>query len=58
MKKIFLFLLIFSVAILTLRFLFGGSEDSWICDNNQWIKHGFPKDPPPQTGCNQNSVNQ
>jgi len=58
MKKIFLFIFIFFVVILTLRFLFGGSEDSWICVDNKWIKHGFPKNPPPPTGCGQKSVNQ
>jgi len=58
MKKIFLFLFIFFIAILTIRFLFGGSEDSWICDNNQWVKHGFPKNPSPQIGCGQKPVNK
>lgn len=33
------------------RFLFGGDEDTWICANNQWVKHGNPSKPMPQTGC-------
>ena len=26
--------------IFTLRFLVGGGEDTWICVNGQWVKHG------------------
>jgi len=29
----------------------GGPEDSWICDNGQWIKHGNPRAPMPTGGC-------
>lgn len=36
---------------LSARFLIGGNEDDWICVNNQWVKHGNPKAPMPQTGC-------
>ena len=39
------------LGLLTLRFLFGGDEDTWICSGNQWIKHGNPNSPMPQTGC-------
>lgn len=28
-----------------------GDEDSWICDNGQWVKHGQPAAPAPTTGC-------
>jgi hypothetical protein len=33
------------------RFLLGGSEDSWICENGQWVKHGHPSAPMPNKGC-------
>lgn len=54
MKKIVSILAIFVLIagiILTIRFLFGGPEDSWICDNGQWVKHGNPEASMPQTGC-------
>lgn len=38
-------------AIFIGRFIFGGDEDDWICVNNQWVKHGNPSKPMPQTGC-------
>lgn len=34
-----------------LRFVVGGSEDDWICDNGQWVKHGVPSAPMPTSGC-------
>lgn len=27
------------------------SEDTWICDNGQWVPHGIPSAPMPTTGC-------
>ncbi|HUW21435.1 MAG TPA: hypothetical protein VMW41_02080 [Candidatus Bathyarchaeia archaeon] len=38
-----------------LRFIFGGPEDTWLCQNGQWIKHGNPAKPPPDTGCGEAS---
>lgn len=26
-------------------------EDTWLCVNGQWVKHGVPRDPHPTTGC-------
>lgn len=44
--------LIFLVgAALAIRFLLGGSEDTWICVEEQWVKHGNPQNPPPESGC-------
>lgn len=37
--------------LFTARFLIGGDEDTWICTDGQWVKHGNPKNPAPQTGC-------
>lgn len=30
---------------------FSTGEDSWICSNGQWIKHGNPSAPMPTSGC-------
>lgn len=27
------------------------SEDTWICDNGNWVKHGVPSAPMPTTIC-------
>jgi len=35
------------------RFLFGGPEDTWICQNNQWVKHGNPDFPKPLRRCDE-----
>jgi hypothetical protein len=51
------------VVFLVLRF--SSPEDTWICQNGQWVKHGNPSAPMPKTPCgtgqlnlNQNNVNQ
>ena len=36
---------------LVLRFVVGGPEDAWICENGQWVKHGNPSFPAPASGC-------
>jgi len=41
--------LIAAAAIIIVRF--STPEDTWICENNQWVKHGNPSAPAPQTGC-------
>ncbi len=51
MKKFILILLLILLAIFVARFLFGGNEDTWICGNGQWVKHGNPSAPMPETGC-------
>lgn len=55
MKKFLLSFILIAIvglsAIFIARFLFGGDEDTWICVNNQWVKHGNPSKPMPQTGC-------
>ena len=50
-KKTLLILTIIVVAIFFLRFVVGGSEDDWICDNGQWVKHGVPSAPMPEEPC-------
>ena len=39
------------LVLLSVRFFFSGNEDNWICVNNQWVKHGNPNNPKPQSGC-------
>lgn len=36
--------------IFGLRF-FSGDEDTWLCQNNVWVKHGNPSVSAPATGC-------
>jgi hypothetical protein len=53
------FIIIVSIIILAfviitgLRFM--SLEDSWICQNGQWIKHGNPSAPVPAAGCGENN---
>jgi hypothetical protein len=42
------------VAVGILRFAIGGDEDTWICSNGQWVKHGHPSAPQPTTTCGSN----
>src|SRR4030042_5777151 len=34
-----------------LLLLLRGDEDSWMCENGQWVKHGFPSAPKPDYPC-------
>jgi len=34
-----------------IRFVVGGPEDTWICVDGQWIKHGVPSAPMPTEPC-------
>lgn len=56
--------IIFKVLILALvllgiwifiRFVLGGPEDSWICQNGEWVKQGNPSEPKPTTVCDENN---
>ena len=51
MKKILIILAIIVGIIFFLRFVVGGPEDSWICDNGQWITHGKPSYSKPEDPC-------
>ncbi len=60
MKKI---LIIFAITILVvvvvfgaLRLLVGGGEDTWICVDGQWVKHGAPVMPKPEEGCGEEKL--
>lgn len=53
--KLFLVLfIIFIVAIAGIRTFSG--EDSWICVNDQWTKHGNPSTPMPKEFCQKSCV--
>ncbi len=37
--------------VLLARLLVGGGEDTWICVDGEWIRHGVPSAPMPEGGC-------
>ena len=49
-KIIYLILFISIVAIVSVR-LFSGNEDTWLCQDGQWVKHGQPNSLPPSESC-------
>jgi hypothetical protein len=55
LKKITLFLIVGIISLgfilVFIRFFLGGNEDSWICQNNKWIKHGNPSYTKPDDPC-------
>jgi|GEM_PF-1825226 len=59
MKKHTLFLALILLvwiifALLAIR-AFSGNEDTWFCQNGEWIKHGNPDLPMPEVRCNKNA---
>jgi len=54
MKKFYFLMLLVVLAIISIivfRFVIGGPEDNWICDNGEWVKHGMPSGPAPVEPC-------
>lgn len=51
MRKVVLVLSLLVIGIISARFLFGGNEDTWICENGGWVKHGNPSSSKPTEGC-------
>lgn len=49
--KTFAALFLFGAVVFAVRFGLGGSEDTWLCQQGQWIKHGHPVAPMPRSGC-------
>lgn len=47
-------LLLVAGIILILRFTLGGDEDTWICKDGAWEKHGNPSQPQPVIPCEKN----
>jgi hypothetical protein len=52
--KILGFVFVLAGAILLLRFTLGGNEDTWICQDGSWVKHGNPSQPQPVVPCEKN----
>lgn len=53
-KQIYALILVFIIMLLALFFLksfLNGGEDTWICDDGQWIQHGNPSQAKPTTKC-------
>lgn len=50
MKKL-LFTIIVFIGVFVLMFFIRGSEDTWICSEGKWLKHGNPSAPMPTSGC-------
>lgn len=46
-----LFILIVIGGIITMRFIINGDENTWICENGDWVMHGKPAAPKPNTPC-------
>ncbi len=43
-------ILVAGIAILALRF-WGGDEDTWLCQNGEWVRHGNPRAEKPIAPC-------
>ncbi|MFH1670586.1 MAG: hypothetical protein ABIA92_03280 [Patescibacteria group bacterium] len=48
-KRIFIGISLAIVTIAIVCFLAG--EDSWMCENGEWVKNGVPAGPAPTTNC-------
>lgn len=48
---VLLVLLVLVMSLFIVRFILGGNEDTWICEQGHWIKHGSPSQPVPQVLC-------
>ncbi len=49
--RIIFILILLVVVWAIIRFVIGGSEDTWICVDNEWVKHGVPSAPKPTKPC-------
>lgn len=49
-KTLIISLIILVVAVIAVV-RFWTPEDAWLCQNDQWVKHGSPRDPAPAEGC-------
>lgn len=56
MKKVIFLFLIFFVVVFLVRFVLGGNEDSWICENGAWVRHGNPSLAMPKEPCGEQMV--
>jgi len=55
MKRIIVYFLVFLFLLFgilgLLRMVVGGGEDTWICVEGEWVKHGVPSAPKPEGEC-------
>jgi len=55
MKKILIILglslFLLAGVVGALRLLVNGGEDTWICDQGEWVKHGAPNSSKPEGSC-------
>ncbi len=60
MSKVFagLVAVVVFVGVVFLVIRFSSPEDSWLCQNGAWIKHGNPSEAMPLTGCELQSADQ
>ena len=49
LKRIFIGIVPALIIIALVRFIAG--EDSWMCEDGEWVKHGMPSEPAPTTNC-------
>lgn len=54
--KIFLLIILVIIVWLAARFIIGEPENTWICENGIWVKHGQPVIGPPESGCGDNQI--
>lgn len=53
-KRIIIFLIVITIlvsALIFLRVVLGGDEDTWLCEDGVWIQHGQPSAPMPTYEC-------
>jgi hypothetical protein len=51
MKKSLIVLLVILVLLVIAFLRFSSPEDTWLCENGEWIKHGNPSQAQPATSC-------
>ena len=51
MRKILIAVLVTIICLGIIRFVIGGDEDDWICENGDWVRHGNPSAPMPLSNC-------
>ncbi len=56
-KNIFLLTFFAVILISALLFFLRSNEDTWLCQNGNWVKHGNPSLPQPTSGCSEINVN-
>jgi hypothetical protein len=45
------YVILLILALFSLRFILGGSEDTWICQDGEWVRHGMPSAAMPSEPC-------